>query len=224
MMDKIVCYAMTRNIYEDAIASIKSLLINGNIDKVYLLIEDDDFPYICSDKVFIINVSEQKYILPTSPNYDRKWTYMVMMRPLVFKFFPNETRMLTMDIDTIVRGDISPIWDMDMTNIYVAGAYEPSKCLNGQTYANMGVAFWNLEMMRDGTGDRIIEALNTKTYPFCEQDCVNFECAGHIKELPSKYNSNAFTKHTKEVIIRHYAFTKNWQTFPEVLEYKWKEI
>lgn len=215
---------MTRNIYEDAIASIKSLLINGNIDKVYLLIEDDEYPYICSDKLSIVNVSEQKYILPTSPNYGRKWTYMVMMRPLVFKFFPAETRMLTMDIDTIVRGDLSPIWDTDMTNFYVAGAFEPSKCIGGKIYMNMGVAFWNLELMRDGTGDRIIEALNTKNYPFCEQDCVNIECAGHIKELPSKYNANAFTKSTKDIAIRHYAFTKNWQTFPEIIEYKKKEI
>ena len=199
-------------------------MINGNIDNVYLLIEDDEYPYICSDKISIVNVSEQQYILPTSPNYNRKWTYMVMMRPLVFKFFPHESRMLTMDIDTIVRGDISRIWNIDMSDAYVAGAYEPSKCVGSNVYINMGIAFWNLEKMRDGTGDRIIEALNTKNYPYCEQDCVNIECRGHIKELPSKYNASPFTKNTKEIVIRHYAATTGWYTFPEISHYAKRKI
>ena len=37
---KAACYIMTRNVYKDIVPSLKSLLINSDVDKVYILAED----------------------------------------------------------------------------------------------------------------------------------------------------------------------------------------
>ena len=50
-------YAGTRNIYENMIPSMKSLLIHSNVEKIYFLIEDDKFPYELPPEVECINVS-----------------------------------------------------------------------------------------------------------------------------------------------------------------------
>ena len=41
MSDKVVVYSGTRNVYPQMYVSLKSLLLNTEIDRVYLLIEDD---------------------------------------------------------------------------------------------------------------------------------------------------------------------------------------
>lgn len=43
--ERAAAYCGTRNLYQDMIPAIKSLLLNSNVDKIYLLIEDDEFPY-----------------------------------------------------------------------------------------------------------------------------------------------------------------------------------
>ena len=41
---KAAVYCATRNLYLDLIPAVKSLLANSDVDRVYLLIEDDAFP------------------------------------------------------------------------------------------------------------------------------------------------------------------------------------
>lgn len=54
---KIAVYTGTRNIYQNMLPSIKSLLIHSDVDKIYLLIEDDIFPYELPPEVECINIS-----------------------------------------------------------------------------------------------------------------------------------------------------------------------
>ena len=67
MNDKVVLYAGTRNVYEQMYTSLKSLLWNTPVDRVYLLIEDDEFPFELPENVHPMNVSGQDYFLPGSP-------------------------------------------------------------------------------------------------------------------------------------------------------------
>ena len=67
-MDKVVVYAGTRNVYDPMYVSLKSLLINNKIDRVYLLIEDDEFPYPIPKNVYPVNVSEQNYFSEGKPH------------------------------------------------------------------------------------------------------------------------------------------------------------
>ena len=68
-MDKVAVYAGTRNLYEQMFVCLKSLLANTRMDRVYLLIEDDEFPYSLPDVCRIMNVSEQQFFPSGSPNF-----------------------------------------------------------------------------------------------------------------------------------------------------------
>ena len=50
---------------------------------------------------------------------------MVLLRVVFTKIFPHLDKILTIDNDTIVKHNISELWDIDMTNYYFAGATEP---------------------------------------------------------------------------------------------------
>lgn len=196
---------MTRNLYRLAVPSIKSLLKNSDVDTIYLLIEDDVFPFDLP-KIKVINVSDQKYILQSSPNYyGTRWTYMVMMRACLCKYIEAE-RCLSLDVDTIVDGNISCLWDLPIDDYYLAGGREPEKS-HEDIYVNMGVVMFNLgKLRRDGKADEIIEALNTKSFRFAEQDAFNKFCRGKIYEFPPEYNVHYWAVKTdKKPIVHHFA-------------------
>lgn len=206
-MIKTVCYTLTRNIYPNVLPSLKSLLKNGNVDSVVLAIEDDDIGFDLPDKVLTINMSQQTYIRKDSPNYNCKWTYMALLRAAVPYIFPRHSRVLTLDVDTIVHGDISPLWDLPMDDYYIAGAIEPYWTRPGKPYVNGGVILWNCEQLRRDR-DRlngIIEGLNTVKYDLAEQECVNRKLTGRIYVFGPEYNAGDWTSIPLNGIrIRHY--------------------
>ena len=221
---KTVCYFMTRNLYPQVVPSLTSLLKNGNVDRVELMIEDDDIGFeIPSTKVVTFNVESWRDRLdPNGPNFNNRWTYMVMLKPLLCKIMPRLHRALTLDVDTIVRGDLSPLWDIQFGDCVVAGAREPfwTERLH-RDYVNAGVLFWNLDKMRAGMADRILYKMNNQKLTFVEQDAINDCCRGRIKVIDAAYNAGDWTEKPKsEIKIRHYMATKGaWRAEPEVLEY-----
>ena len=134
-------YAGTRNVYQDMIPSMKSLLIHSNVEKIYFLIEDDEFPYELPPEVECINVKNQQWFnIENCPQMNNRCSYMVLLRVVFCQIFPHLDRILTIDNDTIVRENISELWDLDLDNYYIAGCLEPQKSTETFTYINMGVA------------------------------------------------------------------------------------
>lgn len=232
---KCACYVGTKNVYADIIPSLKSLLIHSDVDKVFLLIEDDEFPYPVPSCVQPINVSGQKWILPDGPNYSTiKWTWMTMMRAALAKLFPDIDLILSMDNDTIVNQDISEIWRLPVGENYYAASREPKKSAGGvweqvPLFTQMGVVLYNLKRIReDGIDDLVIHELNTNRHIFAEQDAFNELCQGHIYPMPADYNVNEFTEPTNNPKIYHYAATNGrWRDYEIVKQYRdipWSEI
>ena len=216
---KAAVYCGTRNLYADMLPAIKALLINSDVDKIYLLIEDDVFPYQLPDCVECINVSEQTYFDHDGPNYLNGWTYMVLMRAALHRVFPDLDKIVSLDVDTIAAKDVYGLWDFDIEDYYRAVCKEPHKSIR-QLYINAGVMVLNLAKLRDGKGDEIIEALNTRRFPYNEQDCINELCQGGILEISSDYNANAYTTPTKTPKIVHFAAIPRWQNAPLVQQYR----
>ena len=230
-MQKIVCYFMTRNLYPRVIASLKSVLKNGNIDRVYIMAEDDDLSFDLPSRVIVQNVREWKQLLdPDGPNYNNRWTYMVLMKVLLCKILPKASRALALDLDTIVRSDISDLWDLDMDNYYFAGVREPfwTERLH-RDYVNGGVLFWNLDKMRDGMADHVIDVLNRRQYTFPEQDALNDICRGQFRVIDAAYNAGDWTEPPQsDIKIRHYMASKGtWMAEEEVIRYgrmPWEDV
>lgn len=218
-MKKKVVYCMARNYYEPAIPSINSLLENGNIDEIYLIIEDDKYLFE-HPKFKVINASAQTYIRPDSPNYSQLYTYMACIRVALCHILENESKVLSLDADTIILGDLSPLWDIPIDDYYLMAGREPHKTRGNWLAINGGVVMYNLDAMRDGMADILIDAMNRKRYPFVDQDAINEYCQGKILELPPEYNvHNWSVKTDKEPVIVHYAGYRDWSAEALVSKY-----
>lgn len=239
MNEKIVVYSGSRNIYPDMVTAANSLLTHTKVDKIYFLIEDDIFPYSVPSEVKTINVSNQTFFPPNGPNMNTRFTYMVLLRAALAHLFPQYDKVLSLDVDTIVIGDISGLWDYDLSEYYFAACSEPPSKKGGKwpkdakfyknqdEYFNIGVTMYNLEKLRDGTADRNIQMLNSEWFYSVEQDTFNLTCGGKILEIPSDYNVNdIWSKPTDNPLIIHYAAVPldEWRREPLVAKYWTDEI
>lgn len=176
------------------VPSLKSLLAHTKIDKVYLLIEDDDVGFWLPDVCETINVSEQSFFEKNSPNYNTRYTYMALMRLALPFILPEVDMILSLDLDTIITQDISELWSLDMTDSYIAGSIEKEMSeLKKCNYINFGVVMLNLAKLRDGMAAEMIRLLNYKQYLYPEQDCLNEQVAEENKLIISPmYNTSIF--------------------------------
>lgn len=219
------CYCGTRNVYEEMLTSAKSLLLHSNVEKIYFLIEDDEFPVQLPPCIECINVSNQTFFKPDGPNFNSRWTYMTLMRVALTKILPKTLdKVLSIDIDTIVVNDVSRLWEKNFDDYYFMAVKEIKLSKPERPYINFGVHMQNLKKMReDGIDDILIEALNTKEYRFKEQDCVNELCQDKIKLMSGRYNASEWiTGVHPGFCIRHFAAipAKTFTTYPLYQEYK----
>ena len=219
---KYACYFMTHNYYQNILPSLKSLLCNSDVDKVYLLIEDDDVGFKLPDKVECINISKHKSMFKGSPNFQNDWAWIVLLRTAMTKLFPDCDRILSLDVDTLIVGDISELWNTRIGNNYIAGALDLPLMLNDRIYVNAGVLLWNLKQLRDGKDEELIQAINTRKYKYPEQDCLNALCEGRIYVLNGIYNSGDMSRDCGTPKILHFAGRgiKKYMADPRVQAYK----
>lgn len=231
---KTAVYFGSREIYADMIPASKSLLINSDVDKIFLLIEDDDFPHLLPSSGIIetINIRDfvPRFYDMAGPNFCTQWTYIGLIRTALTKVFPKMDKVLSIDCDTIVDRDISELWDIPLDGYYFAATKEPLLTDQlGILYTNVGITMMNLKKMRDdGKDDELINALNKQYFLYVCQDAMNQYCQGNILELSSDYNVCQFTEHTENPKIRHYAGERvHWRNNSLVQKYRdipWSEI
>ena len=220
---KTVVYGATRNIYKNVIPCVNSVLINGDIDEVVLLIEDDEFPYPFPENVRTINISEQPFFDRSGVNTKKRWTYMCLMKCTMTKLFPDRDRVLFLDCDTIVHRPLSQLWDIYMDGYYYGAVKQRTDGRRGEftkgDYYNVGVLLCNLEMLRDGTEDKLIRLLNEKEYTYPEQDCINETLKGKIYPLAGRYNTCGCCDSDYVCWIQHFAAFPNWVDTYEFKKY-----
>lgn len=218
-----VVYAGTRNLYEMMHTAVTSLLANNDVDKVYLLIEDDDFPYPMPENVEAHNVSNQPYFPDGGANTRNRWTYMALLKVALSKMLTEE-KVLWLDCDTIVDDDISELFAMNMGRNWFAGVREYNKCVDGFEYINVGVLLMNLEQIRrDKADDLLITAINREFMELPDQDAINTLSQGKMIFLKSDYNVCPFTKPPEKLKIYHYAARTVWDNDPLYRKYSGKE-
>ena len=230
----IIAMSCTKNWFKYLVVNIYSLLyFNKTVKTIYLFVDANDISEIkYLDKVQskfnveikIINIENilDNYLSPTSPNRDTEYSNLCFTRLLLANYIP-DSKVLYLDTDTIVRKDISRIWDLDLEDNYVAGVkdygvyadnYLESLNLSGK-YINSGVVIFNLDKIReDNIIDKWFEIANTRKLRYPDQDALNIICTDKEIYLPSMYNfinnvtlevvNNSLTK------IYHYAGPKEY--------------
>ena len=150
-------------------------------------------------------------------------TYFRYMIPEVL---PNVDRVLYLDGDTIVNGDISELFDIDLTNFYCAGVsdiymesvgYKRTLGLSG-LYINAGVILFNLDEMRKrNIAEKLFKLTAEINFEYQDQDAINIVFNGKIKELDWSYNfkrahQKAFPERLHSAKIVHFVgANKPWK-------------
>jgi len=205
-MKRAAVYTGTRNVYGQMSAAAKSLLNHTRMDRVWFLIEDDEFTEQLPDVIRTKNMSGQKWFSPDGPNYNSRVTYMDMIRLALPEIFPEEERILWLDIDTIVVKDIGELLETDLEGNYAAMVEEPMRSRYPFQYFNAGVVLMDLERMRDGIYRKMIDLVNRKEYTAQSQDMLNIFCQGEILPLDAKWNHcPGIIQESMTPYIRHFA-------------------
>lgn len=212
-----VAYAATKNLYPWLKPTITSLLEYNEVEEIILMIEDDAVPEgLPAANYKVLNVSHQTVFDESCPNIGTQFTYMAMMRALYADLLPDEDRIISLDVDTIICDDLTPIWNMDLTGKWMSAAIEYFGKYNPfHTYAyfNVGVTVFNLaEMRKDNAGKLMTDLLYAVKLPCIEQDALNYYTVipKKVIELPTRYNESIVTGMTRSPAVVHYAGFKDW--------------
>ena len=209
-MRRVAVYMGTRNYYGMMVCSAKSLLSHTRVDRVWFLIEDDQFPEefgTLPDVIKCKNVSGQTWFTPDGPNYNAHWTYTCMLPAAFPEIFPEEKRVLRLDDDVIIEKDIGELFDMDLEDNYTAMVEEPVRGKFPFRYFNAGVCLMDLEKFREtGIYRKMIDMANSMVLTAMDQDAINVYCQGQILKLPPVWNeAGHITEYAADPYIKHYA-------------------
>lgn len=128
------------------------------------------------------------------------WNPIVLSRLIVDKLLPSKVqRIIYLDGDTIVLGNLSELWETDMRDSVIGACIEPTinkenlKKLNMEDtpYINAGVLLINLDRWRkEKTGERILKYYRDRGGRVFanDQGCINGALKGEIHYLPLVYN------------------------------------
>lgn len=115
----------------------------------------------------------------------------------------NVKKCIYLDIDVIVRKDLSELFRLNVDDKYIAGvraagyyypedkARDTSSMLNIDdifSYVNAGVLLINLEAMRKNGIPKIFNELTQRNFPSMDQDILNSACYGKIRIINPMYN------------------------------------
>lgn len=212
-------YTGSANLYDDMVTACKALLRNSDVGRIWLLVEGE-FPHETPPEVTAIDVSGQTFFRKDGPNMGSRYTYLAMMRAALCHVLPPDVhKVLSMDVDTLAVRDVSDAWDVPMDGCYFAAARERHRCYEGLLYTNTGVALYDLDMLRDGKADEVIDVLNRRRYTWVEQDVFNYLCQGRIAIMDGNLNANDWTEHPDPRLL-HFAGHPDWRNRPELCAYR----
>lgn len=227
-MRHVIAYAGTRNVYPCMAAAAKSALREcKRIDRIYFLTEDDAFPEQLPDVIRCVNVKRREFARDDGANYNNPWTYMTMARLALHRMLPDEERVLYLDVDTIAMFDFDELFEADLEGNLIGGVREPKRCLDPFVYLNAGVLLMDLEKLRTGFGDEMLDIANRKKMRCPDQDAINLICQGRMLELNPIYNASDWTQVPPNAKIYHYAGDPRYterKLFQSYMNMKWSDI
>lgn len=210
-MSRVVVYAGTRNVYHNMTVAAKSLLKSTHVDRVWFLTEDDGFPEWIPDVILVKNVSGQGWFDRNGPNVKKRWSWMALMKLVLAELFPEENRVLWLDIDTICNKDISDLIETDLDGCLTGMAEEPIRCKRPFVYYNSGVMPMDLAKLRGETTRALVDLVNRRELDFPDQDAINLLLQTRIKSISPYWNSNIWITEVMNPGITHFAADRQYE-------------
>lgn len=163
-------------------------------------------------------------------------------RLFIASLFPEYDKVLYLDCDLVVLGDISKLYNTELGDNILGAAPEQfvqstrefrtyaEKALgvNPDGYVNAGVLVMNLkEFRKNRIDDKFIELITKYDFDLLDPDqaYLNYLCLGKIKILPKEWNQEPliYDEKDKNNIIHYALYKKPWQ-YDDVIygEYFWR--
>lgn len=210
-----IVYSLTRNVYEWLLPSVRSLAEHDPKAKVYILCEDDVFPFDLPIKANIINISQQNFFPEIGAHRTEAFGGYINHLKLRYPDILPVNKVIHLDIDTIICDSLADMWKVDVTDKWYAAVPESQKWYRpyGDTYFNMGVALINLAQMRkDNAADYMSEFLLTTNQPYADQNAWNRYADRKAVVLDKRFNESPVTGKTESPAIIHYCSIPDWWT------------
>ena len=233
--------------------AIRSLIKNASKEHNYRIVilntgldreKMDKIKALSSDQ-FIINFVDVSHAVDDIKHQLRNVYHFGLAayyRLFIEELFPEYDKILYLDCDIVVLGDISKLYYMDMGDNAVAGVVEQfilhspvfslytkeAVGVDSKNYINSGILLMNLAKLREMQMEKqFVELLTTYNFDVIDPDqaYINYICQGKIKYLPLEWNRTpleAVECQTPNII--HYALgVKPWQKQDIFLaEHFWK--
>lgn len=170
------------------------------------------------DSVFnSIDVSDlmREYLLkgPNAQNKYYKFSAYVSVRLLAHLVPQVPDKIIYLDADVFLNDDIKKLWDIDMSNLEMAGRRDDLRITK---YIQSGVMVLNMKKIREnGVFDKALHLVATKKY-ICYIDMSALNTASTKKKLiskkliPYKWREGSIAHHVCAVREGKLPFTKKW--------------
>lgn len=194
--------------------------------KVYLISDGDEKPDMTSlvgdtHTVQYINAESMFNMHINQLNVSTRFTKYALYRLLLPRMITDD-RLLYLDADTIVMGDLTELYNMDLGSNFIAGVIDSGADTYGlkellglsdsDHYVNGGVMLMDLKTIREcGSVEDWIYNINHYPYTCGDQCVINQSCREYIAVLDPKWNVSLSTvRFADDARIVHYAGYKPW--------------
>jgi lipopolysaccharide biosynthesis glycosyltransferase len=153
-------------------------------------------------EVRLIDVSAlAKKEFPKLQQFNHRYTVYSLFR-LLADLLPFEGRLLYLDLDTVVLGELSPLFSEDLGGNDLGIVPDAvGRHFFGHTYGNSGVLVMDLAQIRlDHAFEKARKMINRHSGGMADQTALNKACSKRL--LPERYNEQR--KLQKDTLIRHY--------------------
>ena len=169
-------------------------------------------------KVDVTDLYEQEFMKCANESaYCTPYTLLRLLADLVPEI---PDKLLYLDIDIMVGGDLSKLYNIDITDYEYAAVKEKYGCwLIRPDYINAGMLLLNMKKIKETKLlEKARELIKTKKMLFADQDAI-FRSTTKKKILPRIYNEQSkFNK--KDTIICHFCKRLMFLPYPHTENYK----
>ena len=174
-------------------------------------------------------------------NKHTKFTSDALLRCFAARFFEKYDKIIYSDVDVVFADDISELWDIDLTDKYIAAVKNPFmkysenelSHLKPEHYEKLkdsyfagGIWVMNLTKIRaDNLEQRMLDILNDKTIVkrWNDQDIMNISCDNKVAYLPLNYIAYPYLPDLLQLpnFESHYSRDELWDSVlnPKIVHY-----
>ena len=147
--------------------------------------------------------------LINSKNIKTGYTPYAMIRLFADECELLPDKLIYLDTDVLLSGDIGEFYDIDVENYDLAGVRDHyGRFFIYPNYLNSGVMLWNLKAIREkGIFRRATKLCNDKRMLLMDQSAIN-KYAKKKLILPPRFNEQH--KNRKDTLIRHFSMRIKW--------------